>query len=415
MQVKTLLNLVQKFKGFVYERVELVPGEHPHLQVRIRPDKRCKPLCSGCQQPAPHYDTLRPRMFQFIPLWGLLFFFIYSMRRVQCPTCGVKVESVPWAEGKSPTTKAYAWFLAGWAKKISWKDVARHFNTTWDTVFRAVSLAVEWGLKNRDLKGIRAIGVDEVLWHCGHKYLTVVYQIDAHCRRLLWIGEDRTKECLEEFFKWFGLRARWLRFVCSDQHKAYLNVISRRAKRALHILDRFHIVQRLNKAIDKVRAEEAKRLKRDGYEPVLKHGRWPLLKRPQNLTKKQDNKLRDLLKYNLRTVRAYLLKEDLQQLWGYKSVTWAGKFLDQWCSKVMRSKIEPMKTLARSFRSHRELLLNWFRARGEVSAGPTEGLNNKLKVTIRRAYGLRTLKATKIALYHSLGRLPEPEVTHRFF
>lgn len=415
MQLKTLLNHVQKHKGFVYDRAELHDGPRARLVVWIRPDVRCRLLCSKCERPAPHYDTQGSlRYFQFVPLWGLLVFFAYTMRRVQCPRCGVKVEAVPWAKGKSPTTTTYAWFLAHWSKKMSWQEVARTFHTTWDTVFRAVSLAVQWGLQHRDLTGIRAIGVDEVLWHRGHKYLTVVYQIDAHCRRLLWIGEDRTKECFEGFFDWFGLRARWLRFICSDQHKPYLNVIARRASKAVHVLDRFHIVQRLNQAVDQVRAAEVKRLKRDGYEPVLKRGRWPLLKRPENLTKKQDSKLRDLLKYNLRTVRAYLLKEELQLLWDYQSVIWAGKFLGGWCSKVMRSRIAPMKSLAKSFRVHRELLLNWFRARGEVSAATAEGLNNKLKVITRRAYGLRTLKATEIALYHALGALPEPPVAHRF-
>jgi transposase len=416
MQLKTLLNHVQKHKGFVYDRAELHDGPRARLVVWIRPDARCRLLCSKCERPAPYYDTPEgTRHFQFVPVWGLLVFFAYTMRRVKCPRCGVKVEAVPWAKGKSPTTTTYAWFLAHWSKKMSWQEVARSFHTTWDTVFRAVSLAVQWGLEHRVLKGIGSIGIDEVLWHRGHKYLTVVYQIDAHCRRLLWIGEDRTKECIDGFFDWFGLRARWLRFICSDQHKPYLTVIARRASQAVHVLDRFHIVQRLNKAVDQVRAAEVKRLKRDGYEPVLKRGRWPLLKRPVNLTKKQDSKLRDLLKYNLRTVRAYLLKEELQLLWDYTSATWAGKFLDGWCSEVMRSRIEPMKKLARSFRVHRELLLNWFRARGEVSAGTAEGLNNKLKVITRRAYGLRTFKATEIALYHALGALPEPPVAHRFF
>ena len=117
----------------------------------------------------------------------------------------------------------------------------------------------------------------------------------------------------------------------------------------------------------------------------------------------------------LQTVRAYLLKEELQLLWDYTSATWAGKFLDRWCTKVMRSRLEPMKKLARSFRAHRELLLNWFRAKGEISAGTAEGLNNKLKVITRKAYGLRTFKATEIALCHGLGWLPEPKDAHRFF
>jgi len=152
-----------------------------------------------------------------------------------------------------------------------------------------------------------------------------------------------------------------------------------------------------------------------GYEPVLKKSRWCLLKRKENLTGKQKLRLRDLLRFNLKTVRAYLLKEDFQQLWDYDSPTWAGKFLDEWCRQTMRSRIEPMKKIARTLRQHRELILNYFRAQKLFSSGVVEGLNNKAKVTMRKSYGFRTFPVLELALYHSLGKLPEPELTHEFF
>lgn len=415
MQLKTILNRVQKHASFVYEDTCLVDGAPPRLEIQIRPRHGSRPVCSGCGRRGRGYDTLPARQFQFIPLWGILVFFVYAMRRVACDSCGVKVEQVPWAEGKSPITTSYAWFLASWAKRLSWKEVAESFRTSWDSVYRAVRLAVQWGLSHRDLDGIEAIGVDEVLWHRGHKYLTVVYQIDAQCRRLLWMGLDRKTETLEAFFDAFGERAARLRYVCSDMWKPYMDVLKRRASQALHVLDRYHIVSNLNKAIDQVRADEARRMKRDGYQPILKHSRWALLKNPENLTERQSDKLADLLQYNLKSARAYLLKEEFQLLWEYVSPGWAGKFLDGWCARVMRSRIEPMKKMARSLRTHRQLILNWFRAKRTISAASVEGLNNKLKVTFRRSYGFRTLQATETALYHSLGRLPEPQFTHRFF
>ena len=140
-----------------------------------------------------------------------------------------------------------------------------------------------------------------------------------------------------------------------------------------------------------------------------------MLKRKENLTAKQQVRLRDLLRYNLQTVRAYLLKEDFQQFWTYNSPFWAGKFLDFWCHQAMRSRIEPMKKIARTLRAHRELLLNYFKARKEFSSGVVEGLNNKAKVTMRRSYGFRTFRVLELALYHSLGKLPEPTLTHEFF
>lgn len=415
MQLKTLLNFVEKYKGFVYGDIRLEKKAVPRLIVEVRPHKRSKPLCSGCEKPGPHYDTQKVRYFQFVPLWGLLVFFAYAMRRVNCPRCGVKVEKVPWAQGKSPTTTTYAWFLARWAKLMNWKQVASTFRTSWDTVYRSVQIAVEWGLEHRDLTGIRSIGVDEVAWRRGHDYLTLVYQIDEHCRRLLWVGKDRTIKTLDTFFNEFGLRARWLKFVCSDMWKAYIEVLGRRAKNAVHILDRYHIVAKMNKAIDEVRAEEARRMKADGFEPILKHSRWCLLKRPENLNDKQRDKLADLLRYNLRTVRAYLLKEELTLLWDQQTPEAADTFLKDWTFRAMRSNLEPVKKVARMLRRHQPLILNWFLAGGTISAGIVEGKNNKLKVITRSSYGFRTFKVTRVALYHKLGHLPEPKFAHTFF
>lgn len=417
MHLKTILNRVQNFKSFVYGTVRWVDGaSEPAIEAELRPRANGKAICSGCGRRRPGYDTLPVRRFEFIPMWGIKVFFVYAPRRVNCPHCGVRVERMPWVAGKHRLTETYAWFLAGWAKRLSWAEVAEAFRTSWDHVFASVEMAVTWGLAQRDLSGIKAIGVDEIAWQRGHKYLTLVYQIDAGCRRLLWMGRERKAKTLLGFFRWFGKeRTKQLRFICSDMWKPYLKVIAKKAEHAIHILDRFHIMASLSKAIDQVRAEETRQLKREGYEPVLTKTRWLLLKRPENLTAKQEPKLAELLRYNLKSVRSYLLKEEFQQLWSYRSPYWAGQFLDKWCTKTMRSKIEPMKKMARQLRRHRPLLLNWFQAKGQFSSGIVEGFNNKAKLTTRKSYGFRTYHATEIALYHALGALPVPEVAHEFF
>ena len=197
--------------------------------------------------------------------------------------------------------------------------------------------------------------------------------------------------------------------------KPYLQLIAKHCTNALNILDRFHVVAKINVALDEVRAAEAGRMLQDGYQPVLKKSPWCLLKRPENLTDNQRVKLRDVLRYNLASVRAYLLKEAFQSFWAYDSPIWAGMFLDQWTMQVMRSHIEPMKKFARTIRTHRESLLNDFRARKAFSSDVIEGLNNKAKVTMRKAYGFRTFRITEIALYHALGKLPEPKLAHSFY
>lgn len=418
MHIKAILNRVLNYKGFVFSEFRLVEGEQRVLQleIRIRPRAGTRGECEECGRRSWCYDTLAERRFEFIPMWGLLVFFVYARRRVNCRQCGVRVERIPWCEGKHQLTTEYSWFLARWAKRLSWSDVASAFHTTWYHVFASVEMAVEWGRAHMVLDGVTAIGIDEMQWGRGHRYVTVVYQINEACKRLLWVGEDRKESTVCAFFNWLTpQRSALLQFVASDMWQPYLKVIAQKAGQALHILDRFHIVGHLGKALDKVRADEARQMRAEGREPVLKHSRWPLLKRVENMTERQIDKLTDLLRYNLKTVRAWIMKDDFDRFWSYSSAHWAGVFLDQWCTRAMRSRLEPMKRVARMLRHHRPLILNWFRAKKEFSCGVVEGLNGKAKVVTKRAYGFGSFHALEIALYHTLGKLPEPKVTHEFF
>jgi transposase len=416
VQLQTILNRVEHYKSFVFRRVTW-DEKAARLTLRVELEHRAngRPICSGCGAVRPGYDRLPDRVWEFVPLWQIAVLFVYGLRRVNCPTCGIVVERVPWSQGKHRQTRTYRWFLARWAKRLSWQEVANVFQTSWDTVYRSVRYAVEWGVVHRDLQGVQAVGIDEIQYQRGHRYLTLVYQIDGQIRRLLWVGQNRTREALDSFFDLCGDEILpTLKFVCSDMWKPYLDVIRARAGDAVHILDRYHIMAKMNKAIDEVRAGEARRLKADGYEPVLKHSRWCLLKRKENLTAKQTVKLRDVLRYNLSTVRAYLSREEFQRFWTYQSVAWARKFLREWCTRTMRSGLAPMKKVARSLRQHEELLMNWFQAHGEISTGAVEGLNLKAKLTMRKAFGFRTFEGIETALYHQLGHLPEPEFPHKF-
>lgn len=418
MLVETILNRLQRFKGFVYKSSRIVERRlGAEIEVEIRAREGSRPICSHCGEKGRQYDLQRERRYRFVPLWGLAVWFVYRPRRVDCLRCqAVLIEQVPWAAGKARHTVMLQSFLSHWAKKLSWQEVAREFRVSWNVVYRSIEYVVQWGIERRDLTGIVSIGVDELLSWRGHRYVTVVYQIDAHCKRLLWIGKDRTAESFSCFFDLLGeALCGGIQYVCSDMWKAYLEVVRIRVPQAIHVLDRFHIVANLNRALDEVRAKEAKRLRIKGDDATLKRTRWCILKRPENLTKQQRGRLRALLGMNLQTVRAYLLARDFQQLWKYESATWAGKFLDLWCRTVMRSRIPPLKKVARQLRRHRELILNYFRARKQLSSGIVEAINNNAKLTMRKAYGFRTFRALEIALFHQLGALPQPHHTHRFW
>ena len=386
------------------------------IHVEIAPRVNSSLICSSCGKPAPGYDTLPvPRHFQFIPIWNIPVEFIYRMRRVQCKSCGIVVEKIPWADKNRSITIPFMLFLANWAKALSWQETARRFQSSWFYVKESIAYVVEWGLSHRNMNGITAIGIDEIAWKLGHVYLTLVYQLDSGCKRLLWIARDRTVKSLLGFFREIGKkRCSKIRYVCSDMWKPYLKVIRRKVAQAVHILDRFHIIQKINMAIDEIRAGEHRRLNEKG-DLTLKHTRWCILKRPENLTEKQQVKLKDLLRNNLQSVRAYLLKEDFQNFWNYTSPTWALKFFDGWITRVLRSRLTPLKRVAKTLRKHRDIIMNWFQAKGGISTGVVEGFNNKIKVTTRKSYGFRTYKCMEIALYHQLGGLPEPQLTHKFF
>jgi len=407
--------------GFVYQEVRMQErGQVVEIEITLQPHGGIRGRCSQCRRPAPGYDRRPERRWQFVPLWGIATWFRYAPRRVQCPEHGVVVESLPWSDGKRPLTCALMGFLARWARRLSWRETARVFQTSWESVYRSVEWFVEWGLAERQLAGVESMGVDEIHWGHGLRaahFLTVIYQIDGHCRRLLWVGQRRTEATLRRGLKALGPEVvKGLRFVCSDMWKPYLSVLATEAGQALHVLDRFHITLHLNQAVDQVRRAESARLRAASQAAAqqLKHTRWTLLRRGSRVRGRARQKLQALLASKLQTARAWELKETFAHFWKYRSVTWAGAFLDYWTWRAMRSRLEPMKKVARMLRSHEELILNWFRAKGEISTGAVEGLNNKIRVVTRRSYGFRTYKAMEIALYHTLGRLPEPESAHRF-
>jgi transposase len=424
LQVKTVLNALQHFPGFVFQDIRLHrhrDGVPSHVEITVEPHGGIPAKCSRCLQPAPGYDQLEQRRWLFPPLWGLKAFFLYAARRVECATHGVVVEHIPWSDGKRPVTLAMMRFLSQWARRLSWRETARAFHTSWECVYRSVEWFVQWGLAHRKLEGVQALGVDEIHWGKSKRadnFLTVIYQIDSHCRRLLWVGKRRTQATLRKGLAALGTEVvQGLRFVCSDMWKPYLNVLAAQAGHALHVLDRFHITSHLNQALDRVRRAESGRLRAAGSAQAerLKNMRWKLLRRGSRVRGRAKRELGRLLHTKLVTARAWALKDLFEHFWTYKSAKYAGWFLDFWTRRALRSRIEPMKKVARMLRTHEELILNWFLAKGEISSAAVEGLNNKIRVVTRRSYGFRTYDAMEIALYHTLGKLPEPdEFTHRF-
>jgi transposase len=423
LTVKTLLRHVQDLAGFVVKSVRHHSSStNPRIEVELDADPRSKRRCSCCGRPGRVHDKLPQRRWHYVPLWNIPVELRYTPRRVVCPVYGAPtVEAMPWNRGKSPYAEAYMIFLARWARRLSWKETAQIFAASWDAVRRSVEWVVQWGLENRDLSGVTAVGIDEL--HHGHgkkslNFLTLVYQIDKGSRRLLWVGQRRTEATLREGLLHLeelhvGFLAG-LRVVCSDMWKPYLKVVAHLCGSALNVLDPFHIARHLNEAVDAVRRGEQSRLRDKEQRARAKGGRFLLLQRGTKVRGKARDKLKAVLASLGATSRAWELKESFRRFWQYRNPTWAAAYMKAWTTRAMRSRLEPMKKVARMLRAHENLLLNYFRAKRQYNSAMVEGMNHKARVSLARSFGHRSFEVLKLVLYHNLGSLPEPPCSHKF-
>jgi transposase len=407
MLVETIVRNTLGLKRHCVKKVIKKDGE---LLVYLAPNKRYKIICSQCDTAGPGYDTLKERQWKHVPIWGIPVKLVYKPRRVKCDSCGIKEELIPWSQGKSPLSIQLSVFLATWAKELAWQVVGRLFGFHWNTVRKAVKDVVDYGLKHREINKVLYIGVDEISRRKGHIYHTQVYDLKE--KRLLWSGEDRTAETLEAFCNEFGKEnCGQIEAVCCDMWAPYVDVIKSRLPNALLVFDKFHIVRHLMDAVDTVRKEEARELKAEEPE-LLTKTRYIWLKNPWNLTNQQKARLSDLEKLNLKINRAYLLKEAFRKFWDYTYPAWAKKYLDLWFWWATHSRLKPLSDFAWMIRRHQENILSYFKI--PIDNGAVEALNNKAKVISHRAFGYRTENTFKLALYHGLGKLPMPKLTHKF-
>jgi transposase len=408
MPIRSLIKETLSLQGF---RVNLIDRCSFGLHIKVVPDRRYRPRCGKCGHIGKYRDTRPERQFKHVPLWGIPVFLSYSPRRVVCKHCGgIYVEQIPWAAGKRRLTDAFACYLATWARLLPWIEVARLFYCAWGTVAAAVDFVVQYGLENRDLSGITHIGIDEIARRKGHKYLTNVY--DLKTRKLIWSGEGRSEQTLRNFFEYLGPeKAKSLQGICCDMWIPYINVIEEKAPTALIVFDKFHIVRHLMNAVDQVRRDEVTEKGKE-HKQLITHSRYIWLKNPWNLTDKQKAKLSSLEKLNLKINRAYLLKESFRNLWSYKTVGWATKYLKQWFWWATHSRLAPIRKFAWMIRQHEENILSYFKL--PINNASVEGLNNKAKIISRRAYGFRSVRSHILNLYHCLADLPWPKMMHTF-
>ena len=312
-----------------------------------------------------------------------------EVRRVNCRRCGrVKREQLAFLADNPFYTKRFAHYVGRRCRSASVKDVAQELALDWHTVktLEKQYMRAQWARVGTP--GPKAIGIDEISIRKGHDYRIVVS--DLIRKRPIWFGgEDRSEASMGQFYDWLGeKKSRGIRLAVMDMWKPFRNVTVARAPQAAILFDKFHIMRHLGDALDEVRKAEYRRLSgRD--RSYIKGQKYTLLSRRKNLTLQGRQALKKVLAANKRLNTAYLLRESFGQLWGYKREGWARRFFENWRASLKWQRLKPYEKFAKMIDQHWDGIAAYCRPENKVSLGFVEGLNNKIRVIQRRAYGLR--------------------------
>lgn len=324
-----------------------------------------------------------------MPIFEVPVELVFPRLRVLCASCGPKLERLDWLEPYARVTTRLAASVARMCKVMSIRHVAAYYGLAWDTVKQIDFRYLERKLGPVDLEGVTAIGMDEFAIQKGHRYATVV--VEPSRKRVLWVGRGRGREDIRPFFDLLGAKGcRQLRAVAMDMSAAYGEEVRARCPNARIVYDLFHVIAKYGReVIDRVRVDEANRLREDrSARRLVKGARWLLLRNRDNVTRPEDQvRLEELLAANNALMIVYVLKDDLKTLWRYRHAGYARAFWDGWRRRAMGSGIEPLKTFARRLTPFLDGILA--HCRWPLGTNIIEGMNNTIKVIKRMAYGFR--------------------------
>jgi transposase len=341
------------------------------------------------------YDRTRRRV-RDLPSGQFRIYLDLEVRRVSCRQCAaVKRERLAFLADNPFYTQRFAFYVGRRCRSATIKDIAEELRLDWDAVKELDKQYMRAQLKRAGTPGPKVIGIDEISIRKGHTYRIVVSDLER--RRPIWFGgADRSEASMDAFYQFIGeKKARKIRLAVMDMWKPFRNSTTRHAPQAAILFDKFHVMRHLGEALDKVRKHEYARL--DGKSRTfIKGQKYALLSHPQNLEGSARKNLKLLLAANKRLNTAYVLKESFGQLWDYSREAWARKFFDNWRAQLKWQRLAPYERFAEMIERHWDGLAAYCRPENKVSLGFVEGLNNKIRVLQRRAYGLRDLEYLRL-------------------
>ena len=395
MNVEELTALLGGWEGYVLGTVgRLEPDadegrSEEEIWLELLPAAKRRKCCSGCGQEVEQVHDVEERWVRDLPILGTTTWLCVHRCRLACPRCGPKLEELSWLPRYSRVTRRLAESVARLCTVLPIKHVAAYFGLHWDTVKAIDKAHLESALGPVDLSNVEVIAMDEFAIQKGHRYATVI--VEPYTKRVLWIGRGRGREDIRPFFELLGRDGRQrIKAVVMDMNGAYEQEVMDQCPLAEIVFDLFHVVAKFGReVIDRVRVDEANRLRHDKTRrAVIKHSRWLLLRNRENIRQREDRvRLDELLAANRRLFTVYVMKDDLKHLWSYTYRGAALRFWKDWYSRAIRSRIEPLKKFARNLHDYLYGILahcHW-----PLHTSLLEGINNKIKVIKRMAYGFR--------------------------
>lgn len=377
-----------------------------HLQTRYeggavvfvieQPRQNCR--CSQCGSDQVHSRGAVIRRFRGVPLGRRPVFVELAVPRLYCWSChAMRQPALTFADPKKRYTRSFARYVLELSQFMTLKDVALHLGIGWDTVKEIQRRQLERRYSKPRLKQVKEIAIDEISVGKGHRYVTVV--LDLTSGAVVFVGPGKGADALNPFWRRLRASRGQIRAVATDMSPAYTLAVRQHLPHATHVFDRFHVVKMFNEELSELRRDLYQEATTKLQKQVLKGTRWLLLKNPENLDdlRQERHRLEEALKLNASLAAAYYLKEDLRQLWEQANRVAADLFLDRWCQQADATGIRRLQKLAKTMRTHRNGLLDWYLY--PISTGPLEGTNTKIRVLQRQAYGYRDQAFFQLKLY----------------
>lgn len=356
--------------------------------IRLEPSQGLERCCSSCGQLTTSIHDREDRRVRDLPIFEVPVELIVPRLRLLCARCGPKLESLGWLEPYARSTRRLADSVARLCKVLPIGQVADLYGLAWSTVKSIDCRYLERELGPVDLRGVRIIGMDEFAIRKGHCYATVV--VDLSCKRVLWVGRGHGREDVRRFFELLGPEGcQQIQAVAMDMNGAYAQEVRAQCPQADIVYDLFHVVAKYaREVIDRVRNQEVARAREQHPQHrLLKSDRWLLLRNAHNLSPPQHIRLQELLATNRTLMKVYVLRDDLKTLWDYRHAGYAEQFWRQWYRRAIASRVKPLQLFAKRLKPYLPGILS--HCRFQLHTSLIEGINNKIKVIKRMAYGFR--------------------------